>query len=299
MANALLYPGWAFNGLRETGRRQSVISVLDRPATDIELVRLIPWSDPESRGTDDFPYFFEDAEQIWLQEDDATDAIIEVRGVFAGEVFGRHRWDELQLDVPLDPSLFDPDLLPDLAPWAGLVEPTVIPAMPDAPPTVTIEDLQDPGVRQIGLLVDQGWPMIGHRAVRDPRAEHPWPPFAGPIGPVVRFRFQTLAMPFSMHGALFGPDGQYVRPPLNVLGEHVGTLDRIDGRIVRDYDGTVFADVTLPIRAPRLSMLVGVTWMQTSLPRDSHDIRYEQYRAEYAFALTFRAAEQSAGAAIR
>ena len=289
MANALLYPGWAFNGLRETGNRHPVVSVLNRPATDIELVRMIPWSDPESGGTDDFPYFFEDAEQTWLQEDKATGAIIEVRGVFAGEVFERHSWDELAFDVPLDPALFDPDVVPDLAPWPQPFVSTVTPSLGESPPALVIEDPADPSVRQTGLLLAQYWPIVvGQRPVREPGKEHPWPPDAGPFGRNVRFRLDTLAMPFSMHGALFGPDGRHIRTYVNVVAENVGSEYQPDGRIIRDHDGTVFADVTLPVQAPRLSMLVGATWMQTSLPRDSHDIRHEHYRAEYAFALTFR-----------
>lgn len=291
MANALIYPGWAFNGLRTTGQQLSVTSVLGRPATEIELMRQIPWSDPESGGSDDLPWFvIQDADRVWLREDDATGAILEIRAMFDGEVFHRDFWEELALDVPLPAELFDPDLKPEIAPT---LQPSGFELfaqrrgpLPDRPPVVTLEDIDNPAIRQTGLLVGQKWDIDGKRIFQRAEPGHEVPPIAGAFGARVRLRLATDTMPESSMVARYDAGRHYVAPMLHVLPPYVGADFPIAGRF-GDQDGIV-ADVMLPVISSPMYLLIHAFWQTTYLSSDSLDIIDEQRMGSWSFAINRR-----------
>ena len=291
MANALLYPGRAFNGLIETGLRRSVTSVLARPATDIELVRQIPSTDPESGGSDDLPWFvIQDADRVWLREDDATGAIVEIRAMFDGEVFHCDFWDELELDVPLPAELFDLDVKPEITPT---LQPSGFELfaqrqgpLPDRPPVVMLEDIDNPAIRQTGLLVGQQWDINGERILQRAEPGHPVPPVTGPFGARVRLRLATDTMPASSMVARYDAGRHYVAPMLHILPPYVGADFPIAGSF-GDQDGIV-ADVMLPVVSSPMYLLIHAFRQTNHLSSDSPDIIDEQRMGSWSFAINRR-----------
>lgn len=251
--NALLYPGWRYHGLTETARRP-IASGPGRPGIEIDLVRTLPWSDPRTRGTDDWPWDIEDAELVQVIEDDETGAVIEWRCLYQGEMFERHWWAELELGLDLDPALFDVSVTPELAPWERPFQSSVEIPPPSEPPTVTIEDGANRMIRQTGLLIGQGT-MEDHAD-----ESSPYPDGAGPFGQSVVIRMDTRAMPVSARFFLFDGERRYIPTELAILGEHVGTWDPDQSRFVRDQDAMIVGQFTLPSWSGRLHLRLHVSW---------------------------------------
>jgi hypothetical protein len=88
-ADALLYPGWRYRGLTETGRR-TVTSATGRSAIEVDLVPTIPWDDPQAGGVDDWPWDLEAADTIQVIEDLMTGAVLEWRCLLDDLVYRRH-----------------------------------------------------------------------------------------------------------------------------------------------------------------------------------------------------------------
>lgn len=280
--NGLLYPGWRYHGLTETSRRP-VISALGRPAIQIDLVRTLPWSDPRTLGTDDWPWDAESVESVEVIEDVATGAVMEWRALFQGETYERHWWDELELDVEADPALFDPDVEPALAPWDGPFESTVIESPPAHPPVATIEDVTNPSIRQVGLLVGRVWNESNGRVEEHAREGHPVPDGVGPFGPEVAVRIETPSMPAIGNVFLFDAERRFIPVMLTILGDRVTSIDPVAGRFSRTPNGTIAARLTLPEWSDHLHLRVDVTWFDQASAYTSP--LGNQLRSEYAFTL--------------
>ena len=280
--NALLYPGWRYRGLTEVDR-WPVTSALGRPATEVDLVRTLPWSDPRTLGTDDWPWDIEDAELVQVIEDSATGAVVEWRALFQGGVYERHWWDELELNVDLDPALFDGDIEPALAPWEGPFLSTVLESPPASPPVMTIEDVANPSIRQAGLLVGGTWNQAGERVEQHAQPGHPVPRAVGPFGRDVVLRLAAPAPPAMANVFPFDANGLHIPLMLTVLGDRVTSNSPVAGRFDRQPEGTVAAALTLPDWTGRLHLRIDVKWfgragVDRSLARD-------RVSAEYAFTL--------------
>lgn len=280
--NALLYPGWRHHGLTESGR-QPVISALGRPAFEIELIKTLPWSDPRTLGTDDWPWDVEDAELVQVVEDVATGAVVEWRALFHGEVYERHWWVELELGVALDPALFDGDVEPELAPWEGPFESTVVEPPPASPPSMTIEDAADPSVRQVGLLVGRVWEESDGRVEQHARPGHLVPPGIGPFGRDVVIRLAAPTVPATAHIFLFDAERAYIPLMLTVVGDRVMSDAPTAGRFARQPDGSVTPALTLPDWAERLHLRFDVTWFNRASAY--HSPLRNRVSAEYEFTL--------------
>lgn len=282
MANAFLYPGWRYLGLTATGRRP-IVSALGRPSTEIELFPTLPWSDPRTLGADDLPADVEDAVPLIVIEDDETGAVVEWRCLFDGEVYERHWLEELQLGVDLDPALFDGDIEPELAPWEGPFHSTVEIALPTNPPQITIEDADDPSIRQTGLLVGRHWLADGVRIRDHAREGLPVPEGVGPFGRPVLMRLGTRAMPILGQIFLFDAERRFFPTHLTILGENVGTSDPIAARFERDADALVLVRLTLPPWLGRLHLRADVSWYDRA-PWSEPSVG-GSISAEYAFRL--------------
>lgn len=280
--DALLYPGWRYHGLTETARRP-LNSALGRAAFEIDLIKTLAWSDPRTLGTDDWPWDVEDAELVQVVEDVETGAVVEWRALFQGKVYERHWWVELELGVALDPALFDGDVEPDLAPWEGPFESTVVEPPPASPPVLTIEDAADPSVRQVGLLVGRVWEEADGRVEQHARPGHPVPPGTGPFGRDVVIRLATPPVPTTAQIFLFDAERAYIPLVLTVLGDRVMSDASTADRFARQPDESVSAALTLPEWGGRLHLRVDVTWFNRASAY--HSPLENRVSAEYAFTL--------------
>lgn len=148
---ATLAPHLLFIGLSPVPGSERSITWNDRPAHQIDFVRMIDPASPESIATDDVPnHEIDGADRVEFVIDDERNIILEWRCITNEQVYRRFWFTELEFDQPIDDALFDLDSGPKPPPV-----PDPRPATPPAAWLIDAEGARIPGhERQIQWLID-------------------------------------------------------------------------------------------------------------------------------------------------
>jgi len=109
-ALALLHPRCFFHGYIPQWDQRSDVTVLDRHAFHVPMVREIPLSDPRMGGDTYLPCIVthHEAEQLELIVDIERHVVLEWRALIDGVLYARHYFTEIAIDEPMDEAEFYP-----------------------------------------------------------------------------------------------------------------------------------------------------------------------------------------------
>jgi len=105
---ALLHPRCFFHGRIPQWDQRTELTVLDRLAYLLPMVREIPLTDPRVLGDRYNPCVLDEVERTELIVDVERNVILEWRAIFDGKVYERHHFTEIAFDEPMDEADFYP-----------------------------------------------------------------------------------------------------------------------------------------------------------------------------------------------
>lgn len=179
----LIRPDWILHGYEPDWESATPVRILDRPANQLELDRMIPFSDPRVMGDDDNPNTFDLGERVRMTIDDERFVILRAEGLYDGEPWQTMELAELAFDEPLDDRLFDLTIKPDHSVTLPVEGSSASSLPPDAtpiarrhaqppsddqlpqPPAATIE-LTGRSTPEQMVLISAGWDANGHQIQR-------------------------------------------------------------------------------------------------------------------------------------